>query len=193
MIYPIKTLIKTDKSFLNIYSFNMDDDLKKLCIDEINENLIIDDDPNKTNNRSVCIFSDVIFPFTMFNKSQTSIQFTPNIQKIVEIINNYFNSDFNGILVNKYNDGNDFIHIHSDAKTGIHPIGIITISLGETRNLSIYDKNTYLKVIDIPTKADEIILMGGDFQDEFSHGISIEKNIKNPRYSITFRKYKTNK
>jgi hypothetical protein len=31
--------------------------------------------------------------------------------------------------------------------------------------------------------------MGGDFQIEFTHGIPIEKKIKDVRYSLTFRKH----
>ena len=44
--------------------------------------------------------------------------------------------------------------------------------------------------MDIPTTSNSIIHMGGDFQKEFTHGIPVEKKVKEERYSLTFRKHR---
>jgi alkylated DNA repair dioxygenase AlkB len=43
--------------------------------------------------------------------------------------------------------------------------------------------------LDVPTNSGEMLIMGGDFQKEFTHEIPIEKKIKHPRISFTFRKH----
>ena len=44
--------------------------------------------------------------------------------------------------------------------------------------------------LDVLTNSYELLHMGGDFQKEFTHEIPIEKKVKEPRISFTFRYHK---
>ncbi len=105
----------------------------------------------------------------------------------MKIINARFGTNYNGILVNKYDDGNNYIGDHSDDEKNLDKGGVISISYEAVRKFRIHDKLTKKKIMDIPTTSNSIIHMGGDFQKEFTHGIPIEKKVKGVRYSFTFR------
>jgi len=111
------------------------------------------------------------------------------MRDLLAIVNIQYNSKYNGILVNRYNDGNNYISDHCDSENTLGDSGVIAISYGAVRKFRIRDKKTKAWVIDIPTAPYSIIQMGGNFQAEFSHGIPVEKRIKEARYSLTFRKH----
>ena len=104
-------------------------------------------------------------------------------------INERFGTKYNGILINRYNGGKNYISDHSDDEKNIDEGGVIAISHGAVRKFRIRDKLTKKIIMDIPTTSGSIIHMGGDFQKEFTHGIPVEKNVEGIRYSFTFRKH----
>jgi alkylated DNA repair dioxygenase AlkB len=114
---------------------------------------------------------------------------TENLRLLLNYINNKFESDFNGILVNKYRDGNDYISEHSDNEKEISDKGVISVSYGAVRKFRIRNKITKKIIKNIPTENYQIIEMAGNFQKEFLHGIPIEKKVKDERISFTFRKH----
>jgi len=115
---------------------------------------------------------------------------TENLQKLLDFVNKKFKSKFNGILVNKYKDGNDYLGAHADSESGLdEKCGVIAISYGATRKFRIREKKTNQIVRDVPTMTNQIIQMAGDFQKEFKHEIPKEKRVKETRYSFTFRKH----
>ena len=115
---------------------------------------------------------------------------TPSLQKIMDIVNNLFNVNFNGILINRYKDGKYTIGRHSDEEKHLSSIGVLAISYGAVRKFRIKDKKTKKIVIDVPTKSLHAIHMAGNFQKEFTHEIPAEKRINEIRYSFTFREHK---
>lgn len=108
---------------------------------------------------------------------------------LLNSVNEKLSSDFNGILINKYIDGTQNIGTHSDDEENLGNIGVCAISYGATRNFRIRNKFTKKIVENVDTKDDEIILMEGDFQKEFTHEIPVQKKVKDMRYSFTFRKH----
>ena len=100
-----------------------------------------------------------------------------------------FKTDFNGILVNKYENGLDYISEHSDDESALSSIGVLCVSYGAIRKFRICDRETRKIVMDVLTNENEILHMGGDFQKEFMHGIPVEKKVTDPRWSFTFRKH----
>ena len=108
---------------------------------------------------------------------------------LLEKVNQRFQADFNGILVNKYLGGEDYIGRHSDDETGLDPVGVVSLSYGAVRKFRIREKKSGKLVLDIPTLPYHLIHMGGDFQKEFTHEIPVEKKVKDVRYSFTFRKH----
>jgi alkylated DNA repair dioxygenase AlkB len=191
----MNVLIKTDKSFLKEYLFNNQDNLIQTCINEVDSKLIVKPEiiiygKQARQHRNVGFFSDTSIGYHYSGKLAKSIPLTPNLLILLNKINLMFNSEFNGILINKYSNGEDNIGAHSDDEKNLDDVGVIALSYGATRIFRIRDKKTKKIIQDIPTVSGKIIHMGGDFQNEFLHEIPIQKKIKETRYSFTFRKHK---
>ena len=139
--------------------------------------------------RNIGFFSDKSKGYKYSNKMMESKPLTQSNRELLDIVNNEFGTQFNGILVNKYMDGNDYISAHSDDETGIDLIGVISISYGAERIFRIRKKDTKHIVYDELTTHCSILHMGGNFQKLYTHEIPIQKKIKEPRISFTFRKH----
>lgn len=170
-------VIQTKNSFLNIHIF--DSNILPICIDEIKDQLLINP-PIKVfgkdciQHRSIGFCSNTSIGYNYSNQLAKSIKLPPNMIKLLELINNKFNANFNGILVNKYNNGYDYISKHSDDEKDLDPTGVISISYGAIRTFRIRNKLTK-EITNIKINSNEIIHMGGDFQKDFTHEIPIEK------------------
>ena len=138
--------------------------------------------------RSIGFFSNASIGYYYSGQLEISKPLGPNCLKLMQLINERFETDNNGILVNKYTQG-DYISDHSDNENNIGKGGVIAISYGAVRKFRIRDKLTTNIIMDIPTTSGSIIHMGGDFQKEFTHGIPVEKKVEGIRYSFTFRKH----
>ncbi len=190
----MKEIISTEYSTLYTGSLKDMSDLVDSCVDDIRP--LLNDYPEIIvygkkclQRRSVGFFSDSIIGYKYSGKIETSQRLTKNLKILLDHINIKFNSDFNGILVNKYKDGLEYISDHSDNEQEISDKGVISISYGATRKFRIRNKLTKKIVKDILTENYQIIQMNGNFQKEFLHGIPIEKKIKEERISFTFRKH----
>ena len=190
----MQSLIKTDTSFLNVYVCEDYSELIKKCIEEVKDELLVKPPIQlygKTvyQQRSIGFFSNESIGYYYSGQLAKSKPLQPNIKHLMDIINARFNTQYNGILVNKYDDGNNYISDHSDDETNLDKEGVIAISYGAVRKFRIRDKITKKIIMDIPTTSNSIIHMGGDFQKEFTHGIPVEKKVTGERYSLTFRKH----
>jgi alkylated DNA repair dioxygenase AlkB len=187
-------LVKTENSFLNISSYEKHKDLIDRCIEDVRDCLDIKPSiqfmgKTVSQQRDVGFFSNESAGYYYSGKLASSKPLKENMSDLLAIVNIQYNSEYNGILVNRYNDGNNYISDHSDSENTLGDSGVIAISYGAVRKFRIRDKKTKAKVIDIPTAPYSLIQMGGNFQAEFSHGIPVEKRIKEARYSLTFRKH----
>jgi alkylated DNA repair dioxygenase AlkB len=185
--------IKTDKSFLKLDKFN-DTDLIKECVKNIIDNL--QEYPEIKifgkicrQRRCVGFFSDKSKGYNYSNQILLAKPMTDQLTILLNIVNKMYNTDFNGILVNRYKSGLDYISAHSDDETGLDNNGVIAISYGAKRILRIRDKKTKKIIKDILLESYSIIQMGGDFQKEFTHEIPIQKKVLDERISFTFRKH----
>lgn len=190
----METLIKTEKSFLNIHPFQNYDELINNCIKESINLLIVNPSvivygKSGIQHRDIGFFSNTSIGYSYSGQFAKSIPLTDSLFILINIINKLFNTDYNGILINKYKNGNDYIGPHSDDEKNLGSCGVISISIGAVRKFRIRDKTTKKIIIDIPTISNNIIHMGGNFQKEFTHEIPIEKKIKQERFSFTFRKH----
>ena len=187
-------LIQTEKSFLNFYLCEEYADLILLCIEEIKDELL-EKPPIKMRGKTVHQQRDVGFisnesiGYYYSGQLAKSKPMKPNCLKLIKLINERFGTKYNGILINRYNGGKNYISDHSDDEKNIDEGGVIAISHGAVRKFRIRDKLTKKIIMDIPTTSGSIIHMGGDFQKEFTHGIPVEKKVEGVRYSFTFRKH----
>ena len=182
-----------DTAFLDKGSFINKELLEKCIIDiephlEIKPEIIIFGKKCKQQ-RNIGFFSDKSKGYKYSNKMMESKPLTQSNHELLDIVNNEFGTQFNGLLVNKYMDGNDYISAHSDDETGLDLIGVISISYGAERIFRIRKKDTKHIVYDELTTHCSILHMGGNFQKLYTHEIPIQKKIKEPRISFTFRKH----
>ena len=187
-------VIQTQKSSLKLIKHNYKQLIEKI-IEEIQGNLeekpeIIVYGKVCNQNRNIGFYSNDSIGYHYSNRLLRSKPLTTNLLILLNYINDKFNSDFNGILINEYMNGSDYIGAHSDDETNLGNIGVVALSYGAQRNFRVRNKNTRKIVENVDTKDDEILIMEGDFQKEFTHEIPVQKNIKDIRYSFTFRKHR---
>lgn len=97
--------------------------------------------------------------------------------------------DFDSVLLNLYKDGKDEIKWHSDKESILGPKPIIAcINLGATRKFWFRRKeNGSLKFFHGVEDGD-LLIMGENCQTNYLHAILPEKDVKDTRISLTFRK-----
>ena len=139
--------------------------------------------------RNVGFFSNESIGYKYSNKMMESKPLSTSMNELLLIINTTIGAEFNGILVNKYMDGNDYIGAHSDDETGLDKSGVVSISYGAERKFRIRDKKSKEIMFDENTTNGCILHMGGNFQELYTHEVPIQKKIKEPRISFTFRKH----
>ena len=107
------------------------------------------------------------------------------------------NVDFNSILINFYDNGDNFISPHQDNKHsfGDHPV-IAILSIGSPRTFLIertyydqvkrnFDQDNMNK--EFILKDNSLLIMTGSSQKYFCHSIKKQPEIKDKRYSFSFR------
>jgi len=97
--------------------------------------------------------------------------------------------DFNSVLLNYYRNGSDSMGFHSDneKELGRRPF-IASYSLGQERTLvfkSILNKDE--KPFRVDLKSGSLLIMSGDTQKNWQHGIEKIKRECGPRVNLTFR------
>ena len=184
--------VKTNKSCLKV--INLEDSINLNEIVDAIKDKLIENPPIMLygkkcyQRRSIGFFSDDENVVGYYYSNQLAEkQPLGSLKPLLEIVNRKFNIKFNGILVNKYKNGEEYISPHSDDEKDLTDAGVVILSFGATRKLRIKDKLTKKKVLDVPLVSGEIVQMVGDFQKEFTHEIPVEKKIKTERYSFTFR------
>lgn len=141
------TLLNTENSALIVYDIEPEILLLlENCVTEINEEL--DYNPEIKifgkichQHRSVGFYSDTSKGYNYSTSITPSKKMKPSLIDLLNYINNKFEADFNGILINKYENGEDYIGKHSDDEKGLHPnCGVIAMSFGAARKFRIRDK-----------------------------------------------------
>jgi len=139
--------------------------------------------------RDVGFFSNESIGYKYSKKMMKSKPLSNSMNELLLTINKIIGAEFNGILVNKYMNGNDYISAHSDDESALDKIGVVTISFGAERIFRIRDKKKKNIMFDEITTHSSILHMGGNFQELYTHEIPKQKKIKEARVSFTFRKH----
>jgi alkylated DNA repair dioxygenase AlkB len=100
--------------------------------------------------------------------------------------------EFNSVLLNYYRDQHDKMGMHSDdeKELGDRPV-IASLSLGESRTLLLRHKTRKdLPTIKLALPSGSLLLMCGETQHYWRHGINAERNHCAARINLTFRQIK---
>ncbi|HEY6529136.1 MAG TPA: alpha-ketoglutarate-dependent dioxygenase AlkB [Cellvibrionaceae bacterium] len=116
------------------------------------------------------------------------LQWTALLLGIKQTVQALCATQFNSALLNYYRDNNDRIALHSDneKELGAQPV-IASLSFGAQRTL-IFKKRAGGSRYTIPLQGGSLLLMQGDTQKNWLHGIEKGKHACGPRVNITFRK-----
>ncbi len=98
-------------------------------------------------------------------------------------------STFNSVLVNYYRDQRDSMGFHADdeQELGENPV-IASVSFGEERRFVLKHKRRKdLDRLVLPLPSSSLLLMAGETQKNWKHGIPKETRPRGPRINLTFR------
>ena len=118
------------------------------------------------------------------------LPWTPTLIDIKNRIEKIAAIDFNSVLLNYYRNHRDSMGLHSDdePELGNRPI-IASLSLGEERTFILKHKNRKdLRSVRLRLASGSLLLMKGETQHCWKHGIEKEKLACGPRVNLTFRR-----
>lgn len=138
--------------------------------------------------RKVCAFSSDGKTYSYAGFTRGSVKWTPELYRLKVKLENTFGETFNYALVNRYDDGSDYIGWHSDNEKDICPGStIISVSLGQKRKFMIKDIKTGKEKYGIALEDGSLITMEGNMQEIYKHCVPKSKQKMSTRYNITFR------
>jgi alkylated DNA repair dioxygenase AlkB len=121
--------------------------------------------------------------------SLTPLPWTDRIADIKKRLEELVPIRFNSVLLNYYRDQNDSMGMHSDDEKELGPCPTIaSISLGAERSFLFKSKvDPNAKLVKIPLASGSLLLMRGETQKNYKHGIGKEARVLGPRVNLTFR------
>jgi len=192
---PTKVLIQTENSALWVVE-NFTEDFYDILQDVFchEEPPIIIANKECRQRRNISFFSDESEGYKYSGQIMKSFPLS-NVELfplLLKEINNSLNTSFNGILVNRYINGEKYLSAHSDDEHGLDKNNkmVVGLSYGPgVRKFRIRDKITKKIILDYEQKPKTLLVMSGEFQNQFTHEIPLQKKIKDERISITFRNH----
>lgn len=139
--------------------------------------------------RLVAWYGDEAVSYTYSGLSLVALAWTDALIAVKRRIESVAGHRFNSVLLNYYRDQRDSMGMHSDdePELGEQPV-IASLSLGEERTLVL--KHKYRKDVDtvkLPLASGSLLVMKGDTQRHWKHGIHKERRQCGPRVNLTFR------
>jgi alkylated DNA repair dioxygenase AlkB len=140
--------------------------------------------------RLIAWYGDRAQTYTYSGIHLDPLPWTDLLSSIRKDVQNATGAQFNSVLLNYYRDQNDSMGFHSDdeAELGPHPT-IASLSLGDQRTFILKHKTRKdLKTVKLPLQSGSLLLMQGDTQRNWKHGIAKERRPCGPRVNLTFRR-----
>lgn len=137
--------------------------------------------------RDVAFYSDCSSGYSYSGRVAESYPLTEQLRELMIAVNEYCVTEFNGILANKYRNGDKYIGMHSDDERELSGGMVVSLSFGATRTFRVHKDGR--KYLDVPLEDGDMLIMEGRFQEMFKHSIPQEKRVMGERISLTFRKH----
>ncbi len=115
---------------------------------------------------------------------------TPRLLQIRDKVEQVTGHDYNSVLLNYYRDQQDCMGMHSDDEPELGPQpAIASLSLGAVRDFRLKHRSrTDLETVKLPLPSGSLLLMAGDTQRHWRHGIARQRRHCDPRINLTFRR-----
>jgi len=140
--------------------------------------------------RLIAWYGDEGRNYTYSGISMNPLPWTQTLLEIRTLVESKCNEAFNSVLLNYYRDGRDSMGFHSDnePELGVRPT-IASLSLGQSRSFAFKRKgHSDRPVLNIELASGSLLLMKGDTQRNWKHGIAKSGRPLGPRVNLTFRK-----
>lgn len=140
--------------------------------------------------RLVAWYGDPDCSYTYSGIALTPLPWTDLLLDIKSRIECITATTFNSVLLNYYRDHRDSMGLHSDdePELGEQP-EIASLSLGEQRTFVLKHKtNKLAKPVRLKLESGSLLLMKGNTQRYWKHGLSKETRPCRPRVNLTFRR-----
>lgn len=139
--------------------------------------------------RLVSLYGDSGKRYDYSGISLCPLPWTDLLREIKRRIEDCTEVRFNAVFLNLYRDHNDSMGFHSDdeKELGRNP-AIASLTFGATRVLRLKHKfKKVLPVVKVPLDAGTVLLMKGETQHFWKHGINKQTEPCGPRVNLTFR------
>jgi len=114
--------------------------------------------------------------------------FTPLLMTLRDAVEAATGHAFNSVLLNYYRNERDSMGLHSDDEPELGPRpAIASLSFGEARTFLLKHKHTR-QTMRVPLTDGSLLLMAGDTQQYWLHGINKMTKSLQGRINLTFRK-----
>ena len=139
--------------------------------------------------RLIAWYGDPGQSYTYAGINLDPLQWTSLLLQIKSCVEAATEERFNSVLLNYYRDNRDSMGLHSDDEPELGPRPIIaSLSLGEQRTLVFKHRTSAtFKPIRLSLPSGSLLLMKGDTQRNWKHGINKEKRNLSARVNLTFR------
>jgi len=139
--------------------------------------------------RLVALYADSGKTYDYSGISMHPLPWTDLLREIKRRIEDCTDATFNAVFLNLYRDHNDSMGFHSDdeRELGKNPT-IASLTFGDTRVFKMKHKhNRDVPTAKIPLESGTVLLMKGQTQHNWKHGIDKQKTPCGPRVNLTFR------
>lgn len=134
-------------------------------------------------------YGDLRTHYTYSGIHLNALAWTPTLLALKSRVETVAGTAFNSVLLNYYRDHRDSVGFHSDdeRELGERPI-IASVSVGEERTFILKHKTgPTLKPVRLNLASGSLLLMKGETQRYWKHGVHKEACPCGPRVNLTFR------
>ncbi len=139
--------------------------------------------------RLIAWHGDSDAPYTYSGLRLVPAPWSPTLLDIRAAVEQACGAVFNSVLLNHYRDERDSMGLHSDdePELGSSPV-IASVSLGASRAFTLkHKRNRTLKPIRLNLENGSLLLMRGDTQRNWRHGVPKSQHPCTARINLTFR------
>jgi alkylated DNA repair dioxygenase AlkB len=139
--------------------------------------------------RLVAWVGDAEAVYTYSGTRHEPLPWTPSLSRLRERVIEATGAPFNSVLCNLYRDGKDAMGMHADAEPELGPQPVIaSLSLGAARRFMLrHRRGAQRGKLDLRLGGGALLVMRGETQEHFRHGIPREPAVTQPRLNLTFR------
>ena len=129
---------------------------------------------------------DITLKYSSLNL--TSTPWTATLTRIKDAIEEDLGYSFNGVFLNYYRNGHDYMGWHRDNERvhGLQPL-IISVSFGAARLFKFRHYQQKDVVKNLKLNSGSLLIMKGDTQDNWTHSLPKSLRVTEPRINLTFR------